>query len=250
MYSTNNKTQHLSSPAASWGAASHSEVALLVFVFWDMGKTPVCRSCVSSYVIVFQLQTSLVQTGRVCVTPLKHNFVSVLGSVCVEPRRDSVPWRGYNKVAKTEWLRTIEMYHLPAPEARSLRSKRPQGHASSEGPSGGSSLRLPDVGAPGALGVWPSHPRLCLHAHTASSPVALPHALCFFLSLCILSFSYKDTSHWIWGPPSATINLTLPHYIFEELISKLRFHSQVLGGCDSEGTLLNALQKGQIRQNN
>lgn len=113
MYSTNNKTQHLSSPAASWGAASHSEVALLVFVFWDMGKTPVCKSCVSSYVIVFQLQTSLVQTGRVCVTPLKHNFVSVLGSMCVEPRRDSVPWRGYNKVAKTEWLRTIEMYHLP-----------------------------------------------------------------------------------------------------------------------------------------
>ena len=94
------------------------------------------------------------------------------------------------------------------------------------------------------LGVWLSHTRLGLHAHMARPLWLCPHVPFFFLFLCVPSFSYKDTSHWIWGPPSATINLTLPHYIFEELISKLRFLSQVLGGCDSEGTLLNSLQKG------
>ena len=125
------------------------------------------------------------QTGRVCVTPLKHIFISVLGSMSVEPGRDAIPWRGYDKVPKTEWLRTIEMYHLPVLEARSLRSKCPQGHASSEGPSGGSSLPLPDSGAPGVpWSVAESHQSLppCSHGPLPCSSVLTRHSfrLCVF----------------------------------------------------------------------
>ena len=139
--------------------------------------------------MVFQLQTSLVQTGKVRVTPLKHNFISVLGSMCVEPGRDSVPWRGYNKVPQTEWLRTIEMCHLPVLEARSLRSKCPQGRASSAGPSGGSCLPLPDAGAPGApWSVAESHQARAPCPH-GPSPVALSsRAILLSVSLCPLIF--------------------------------------------------------------
>lgn len=52
-----------------------------------------------------------------------------------------------------------------------------------------------------------------------SSPAFLPR-----VSPCVSSSFYKDTSHWIWGPPN---DLVLPNYFYKDLI-QIRSLSQVL----------------------
>lgn len=127
------------------------------------------------------------------------------------------------------------IYSFSVTETKGPKSKCLQGCAFSKGSEREAFLASSSWRLPATLGWWwhPSH--LCLHHY-----MGLP----LHVSRCVLSSSYKDTNHWIQGPPSSSMTssqrITSAMTLFPNKVNIHKF--QRFGqGCVFWGQPLNPL---------